>query len=287
MQESGGYIKLYRKLKRWGWYKDTVVKCVFIHFLLSASYTDFEWMGQVFKPGQLITSISHLSEDLGFSAKQIRTAVDKLCSTKEIAKQTTNKYTVITVMNWESYQGDDSSNGRQTTRMPANAGQADYENSLPVNSKTIKNPADKTADEIRTNSFVNSAFTEITDIETASGRTNKGQTKGKQRANEGQQYNNIKNNKNIRSSSRAGATQQLPQLTEINSYISENGLNVNGRVFFEHYTDNGWKTESGRPVTDWKQLLRVWDSREFKKKTEQTSASYDLDLYERMLNEKD
>lgn len=144
MQELNGFIKLYRKLKRWGWYKDTVVKCVFLHFLLSASYVEFEWMGETFKPGQLITSVAHLSEELGFSPKQIRTAIDKLCSTKEVGKRTTNKYTVITVMNWESYQGDEIPKG-----------------------KHLGNPT-----------------------------ANEGQTDGKQRANEGQQYKNIKNKRN-------------------------------------------------------------------------------------------
>lgn len=123
MQELNGFVKLYRKLKRWGWYKDTVVKCVFLHFLLSASYTEFEWMGRTFKPGQFITSIAHLSEELGFTPKQIRTAIDKLCSTKEVGKQTTNKYTVITVMNWESYQGDEIPKGKQMGNQRANEGQ--------------------------------------------------------------------------------------------------------------------------------------------------------------------
>lgn len=123
MQEMNGFIKLYRKLKRWGWYKDTVVKCVFLHFLLSASYTEFEWLGQTFKPGQLITSVAHLSDELGFTPKQIRTAIDKLCSTKEVGKRTTNKYTVITVMNWESYQSDEVQKGKQLGNQKANEGQ--------------------------------------------------------------------------------------------------------------------------------------------------------------------
>lgn len=212
MQELNGFIKLYRKLKRWGWYKDTVVKCVFLHFLLSASYTEFEWMGETFKPGQLITSIAHLSEELGFSSKQIRTAIDKLCSTKEVGKRTTNKYTVITVMNWESYQGDDIPKGKHLGTPTANEGQTD----------------------------------------------------GKQRANEGQHIKNNKNIKNIKNKKNSNRARAIPLLSEILLFISENGLNVDGEKFYAHYTKAQWKTAEGKPIDDWKSLLRTWHSKEMK-----------------------
>ncbi len=107
MQELNGYIKLYRKLIKWGWYQDSVVKSLFLHCLLMASFKDFDWMGKKMKAGQFITSRKHLADDLGFSEMQIRTALKKLESTKEITTETTNRYTIITVMNWANYQSDD------------------------------------------------------------------------------------------------------------------------------------------------------------------------------------
>lgn len=261
MQELNGFIKLYRKLKRWGWYKDTAVKCVFLHFLLSASYTEFEWMGQVFKPGQLITSISNLSEELGFSQKQIRTAIDKLCSTKEVGKQTTNKYTIITVMNWESYQTDEALKGRQTGSQRANGGQADCVNNLLTSSENHEKRANKTANKKTAKSLVNSELAETTDTERAGTWANEGQTKGKQRANEGQQYKNIKKEKNIKNSVSDGAG-AAPQLSEILVFISENRLRVDGRKFYQRYSENGWKTEGGKRITDWRRMLKVWDRHE-------------------------
>lgn len=99
-----GFIILYRKLLNWGWYKDPVVKSVFLHLILTASFDNSSWMGREIKKGQLITSNKHLAEDLGFSVQQIRTALKKLNSTQEITIETTNRYTIITVMNWEKYQ---------------------------------------------------------------------------------------------------------------------------------------------------------------------------------------
>lgn len=111
-----GYIKLYRKLTQWGWYQDSVVKDLFLHLLLTASFKDFEWQGQTMKAGQLITGRKKLAEDLNFTEQQIRTALKKLESTKEISIFSTNKYSVITVINWEEYQiCDDEATNEQPT----------------------------------------------------------------------------------------------------------------------------------------------------------------------------
>ena len=112
-----GFIKLHRKLVAWGWYQDCVVKDVFLHLLLTANFKDSQWMGVTLKKGQLVTSYKHLSEDLAFSVRQVRTAIDKLKSTGEITTEATNRFTIITVVNWEEYQLFDEkmTNERQTS----------------------------------------------------------------------------------------------------------------------------------------------------------------------------
>lgn len=121
MQKLNGFIKVHRQLKQWGWYKDTVVKAVFIHLLLTASFKDVEWKGLVIKSGQLVTSNKHLAEDLDLSIQQVRTALKKLQNTGEITCEATNKFTVITLVNWEKYQFYDNqatcetTNNQQTT----------------------------------------------------------------------------------------------------------------------------------------------------------------------------
>lgn len=120
MQELNGFIKLFRKFKKWGWYQDTVVKSVFLHCLLSASYCDFEWMGERYKAGEFVTSINNLSKELNLTPKQVRRAIDKLCSSKELGKQTTNKFTVIKVIKWRDYQDYE----RESNGNSANKGQS-------------------------------------------------------------------------------------------------------------------------------------------------------------------
>ncbi|MEE0839051.1 MAG: hypothetical protein U0L72_00680 [Acutalibacteraceae bacterium] len=147
MQELNGYIKLYRKLIKWGWYQDSVVKSLFLHCLLMVSFKDFDWMGKKLKAGQFITSRKHLAEDLGFSEMQIRTALKKLESTKEITIETTNRYTIITVMNWGTYQSDEDLNNQDFNQQITNKQPTDNQqitNKQPhrnnvKNNKNVKN----------------------------------------------------------------------------------------------------------------------------------------------------
>ena len=115
-----GFVKLHRKLIAWGWYQDYVVKDVFLHLLLTANFKDSQWMGVTLKKGQLVTSYKHLSEDLAFSVRQVRTAIDKLKSTGEITTEATNRFTIITVVNWEEYQLFDEKTTSEATRNQTN-----------------------------------------------------------------------------------------------------------------------------------------------------------------------
>lgn len=140
MQELNGYIKLYRKLIKWGWYQDNVVKSLFLHFLLTASFKDFNWMGKKLKSGQLITGRKKLAEELNFSERQIRTAMEKLKSTGEVTYETTNKYTIVTVVNWEDYQSNEEMPTKSATNeRPTKDQQATNERPHRKNVKNNKN----------------------------------------------------------------------------------------------------------------------------------------------------
>lgn len=263
MQENNGYIKLYRKLVQWGWYQDNAVKCLFLHCLLMASYRDFKWMGQEFKAGQFITSVSHLSKELGFSTQQIRTALRKLESTEELTSKSTNKYTVITVMNWGNYQFEENNANKESNNRITNEQQTELMNKLLTTVAALEKSTNRATSKNDFESLLSSGIASLKSILATSTLTNGQQTNNKQITNEQQHLKNNKNNKNIKNSSTGGCAAQL---SEILAYISENGLNVNGKDFYEHYSLNGWKTEGGKPVKDWKKLLRVWDAKELRKK---------------------
>lgn len=106
-----GFIYLDRKILEWEWYSDINVCRLFIHILLIASWEDKPWRGQIIKRGQLVTSIPSLCAGTALTPREVRTALEKLQSTREIDRQTTSKYSVITVLNYDKYQTSD----RQTT----------------------------------------------------------------------------------------------------------------------------------------------------------------------------
>lgn len=58
-----------------------------------------------------------------------------------------------------------------------------------------------------------------------------------------------------------------PKIDDINAYIAEKGLIVNGQVFLDYFTAGDWKDSEGKPVKNWKQKLISWDERDRRKRT--------------------
>lgn len=118
------FVKVYRKFIEWEWYTDTNTKALFLHCLLRANWESGKWKGINYEAGEFITSLPSLSNECGMSIQAIRTSLEKLVSTGELTSRTTDKVTgktlskcrIITVNNWNKYQGDNSQNNSQTNR---------------------------------------------------------------------------------------------------------------------------------------------------------------------------
>lgn len=98
------WIKLYRKFTEWEWYRDTGCKVVFLHLLLTANWKPRKWQGIVIDVGEVVTSRANLAEEVDLSVQQIRTALKKLSESGVITTETTSKYTIIHINNYEKYQ---------------------------------------------------------------------------------------------------------------------------------------------------------------------------------------
>ncbi|KGF09689.1 hypothetical protein HMPREF1635_02050 [Clostridiales bacterium S5-A14a] len=107
MSGRNGYIKLHRKMLDWGWYQNQNVKDLFIHLLLIANFKESQFEDMTIYPGQIITSIDSLSRATGMAKQSIRTSLKKLEKSKIITKQSTSRFTLVTVENWELYQCED------------------------------------------------------------------------------------------------------------------------------------------------------------------------------------
>lgn len=115
------FIKLYKKLLKWEWYDDVNTKVLFIHCLLKANWEQNKWHGVDLQPGQFITSTAKLANETNLTVKQVRVALKHLIETGEVASKGQAKYTVITINNWDVYQGKGQAKGNER----ANKGQAE------------------------------------------------------------------------------------------------------------------------------------------------------------------
>ena len=129
-----GYIKLHRRILDWEWYKDSNTKNIFIHLLLNACYDNCRFMGKSVSKGEYITSLSRISSDLNIPIRQVRTAIKKLKQTGEIDTQTTNRYTKVTICNYESYQIEETRKKPKATRKR----QTDDTQTTSINKNIIK-----------------------------------------------------------------------------------------------------------------------------------------------------
>lgn len=123
-----GYLILYRSFLTWEWYTTPVVKDVFLHCLFKANYKDQTWKGQIIKKGQFVTSLDHLSKELGLSVQQIRTSLIKLEKTQNITRTSTSRNTIITVVNWHKYHKLQQTNNKQITNKQQQLNKGNKEN---------------------------------------------------------------------------------------------------------------------------------------------------------------
>jgi len=103
-----GFIRLHRQMLAWEWYKNPISSRVFIHLLLTANTNDTNCKGVTIKRGQTVTGRAFLSEALGLSVSNIRTALKNLENSGEIKVDSSTKGTVITVLNFDKYQVDET-----------------------------------------------------------------------------------------------------------------------------------------------------------------------------------
>ena len=102
--DNQGFIKIYRKMLDWEWYKNENAKNVFIHCLLKANWKDGRFQGYDVPRGSFVTGRRQLSQELNISEQSIRTALKRLKSTNEITIKTTKNFSIITIVNYEKYQ---------------------------------------------------------------------------------------------------------------------------------------------------------------------------------------
>lgn len=117
--ESGGWIRLHRKLIESQVFTDAGVLKVWIWCLFRANWKPAYWRDEHLQPGDFVCGTHAAAEELQTTAAKFRLAMKKLQDWGLITRKTTNKYTVVSVINWRTYQHDarpeQQTNDKQTT----------------------------------------------------------------------------------------------------------------------------------------------------------------------------
>ena len=109
---KNGKIFVDRSILDWRWYKDANTFRVFMHLLLNANYAPSDFENIRLERGDVLTTYGKLSEQLGLTVQEVRTAMNHLKSTGELTGRQYAKYQVISILNYDLYQG--TSTGKST-----------------------------------------------------------------------------------------------------------------------------------------------------------------------------
>lgn len=110
-----GFVWFWRSFIEWEWFTEVNTCHLFQYCILRANHTNTEWRGIKIRRGSFVTSLDSLSVSTGLTVREVRTALKNLKKTKEIEVETTSRYSIITVKNYNSYQYNDKQNGKQIT----------------------------------------------------------------------------------------------------------------------------------------------------------------------------
>ena len=101
---TGGFIILDRKLLEWRYQDSPTAFAIWIHILLMANWKDGYFLGEMIPRGSLATSYAHLAAEVGVDPSTLRTWLDRFEKAGMIERKSTNRYTIIKVLNYSTFQ---------------------------------------------------------------------------------------------------------------------------------------------------------------------------------------
>lgn len=110
MEERGGWIKIYRQLEDSPIWGNPKLVYFWIWCLMQASISKREvtFNGQniLIKPGQFIFGRKSAASKTGLGEATVRRYLILLEKLKMLNRQTTTRYTLVSIVNWRKFQGD-------------------------------------------------------------------------------------------------------------------------------------------------------------------------------------
>ena len=116
-----GWLKLYRSILDSAVFQDADILKVWIWLLCNVAFEHHDTVcyGKVIhlKPGQIATGRKKIAQCTDLNENKVYRALTALKSLGNIEIKSTNKYSIITVVNWDKYQDE---NGKRTANEQQN-----------------------------------------------------------------------------------------------------------------------------------------------------------------------
>lgn len=133
---NGGWVKLYRSVVEKGWLTNHKLWVFWCYCLLKATHKEttaiLGYQQVKLMPGQFVFGRRKASKETKLSEQEIRTAVATLKTNQNLTIKSTNKYSIISIVNWSTYQEAVSQNDHQINQQLTN-------NQPHTRSKEVKN----------------------------------------------------------------------------------------------------------------------------------------------------
>jgi hypothetical protein len=112
-----GYVKLWRKAEDGGMLANHQLLAFWCWCLMRASHkttkTVVGFQEVTLEPGQFIFGRRKAASILKMSEQTVRTCLNSLKINQQITYKSTSKYSIITIVNWEAYQSNDTEGNQQ------------------------------------------------------------------------------------------------------------------------------------------------------------------------------
>jgi len=112
-----GYIKVWRKTIDSGWLQNHKLCSFWLWCLLKATHQEYNQIVGCqtvhLMPGEFVFGRKVAAKELKMSEQEIRTLVDSMRKRKNLTIKSTNKFSIISIVNWETYQDQETIDNQQ------------------------------------------------------------------------------------------------------------------------------------------------------------------------------
>lgn len=138
-----GFIKVWRKTVDAGWLQNHKLCAFWLWCLLKATHKEYDLIvgcQQVhLMPGDFVFGLNKASEELAMSIRSIRTIINFLKKSQNLTIKTTNKFSIISIVNWDIYQQTETTIDTQNDKLPTSYRQATDNKQECKEHKNVKN----------------------------------------------------------------------------------------------------------------------------------------------------